>query len=40
MQLSEVGNGMVIRAQVLQQPLQLNIAAALTFQLAAAAYFV
>ena len=40
MQFSKIGNGMIIRAQVLQQPLQLYIADALPFQLSAAAYFI
>jgi hypothetical protein len=40
MHLAEVGNGVVIGPQVLQQPLQFNIAAALPFQLTAAAYFI
>ena len=40
MQLAKFGNGMIVGLKSLQQPLQFNIAAALIFQLSAAAYFI
>ena len=40
MYFTKVGNGMVVWLQSLQEPLQFNIAAALFFQLAAAADFI
>ena len=40
MYFTKVGNGMVVWLQLLQQPLQFNISAALFFQLSAAAYFI
>ena len=40
MQFTEIGNGMIIWLQALQQPLQFDIAAAFFFQFAAAADFI
>ena len=40
MYFAEVGNGVIVGLQALQQPLQFAVAAAFFFKFSAAAYFI